>query len=72
MFFADLRLHWVHSLGYVAHLPHQLDVITGQGIDFFLVPFHHDGFSDRRDYFFVVHLKVGADGLVRLLVVRLR
>jgi len=47
MFLTDLRLQMLQSLGGVAHLPQQLNVITGQGIiEFFLVTFHHDGLSD--------------------------
>ena len=71
MLFTDLRLQLLHSLGDIAHLSQQLNVITGQGIiEFFLVTFHHDGLADRWHSFFVGHFKVGTDGLVRFVIVR--
>ena len=71
MLFADLRFQMLHSLSGAAHLPQQLNVITGHGlIEFFLVTFYHDGLADRRISFFIGHFKVGADGLARVVVVR--
>ena len=72
MLLTDLRLQMLPCLGGVAHLPQQLNVITGQGIELFLVPFHHYGLADRWHSFCVGQFKVGADGLIRLLVVRWR